>query len=172
MDLYLIRHAEAGQRNEASSPSEDAERPLTVAGEEQSRALAAGLQRQGVRLEILVTSPLLRAQQTAEGILHAWAEPQPEIRVCEHLAPDGKRKRLARFLRTLQAGGVGLVGHMPDLGEFGGWLLGHRRVPLQLAKAGVALIRCPDPVGKGGGELVWMITPEWLGAALPRVLEA
>jgi phosphohistidine phosphatase len=162
MDLYLIRHADA-LPVEAANTGSDAERPLSVTGQEQARSVAEGLQRRGVRLNYLAASPLVRAQQTAEGILHHWSEEGvPELRVCEDLAPGGKRKRLNRFLNGLGAEAAGIVGHQPDLGEFGGWLLGHRKKPLDLAKAGVALIRCEDGLGKGRGILVWLVTPDWL----------
>jgi phosphohistidine phosphatase len=160
MDLYLIRHAEAVQRED--SETEDAERPLTPAGEGQARELGTGLQRRGVRLNLLLTSPLLRARQTAEGMLLAWPAPAPELQVCDELAPDARRKKLAKFLMAQEAEGVGLVGHMPDLGEFAAWLLGSRKVHLGLAKAGVALVRCDGSPIKGNGTLVWMVTPEWL----------
>lgn len=162
MDLYLIRHADALPLD-AANTSSDAERPLSVTGQEQARAVAEGLRRRGVRLNYLLTSPLVRAQQTAEGILRHWGEDGvPELRVCEDLAPDGKRKRLTRFLSRLNGEAVAVVGHQPDLGEYGGWLLGHRKKPLDLAKAGVALVRCEDGPGKGRGTLVWMVTPDWL----------
>jgi phosphohistidine phosphatase len=165
MDLYLIRHADALPL-EAAHTDSDADRPLSVTGQEQARALAAGLQRRGVQLNYLITSPLARARQTAEGILRHWPEggAVPELRVCEELAPGGKRRKLARFLGGLAGEGVAVVGHQPDLGEFGGWLLGHRKDPLDLAKAGVALVRCEDGPGKGRGYLVWLVTPDWLNA--------
>jgi phosphohistidine phosphatase len=163
MDLYLIRHADALPL-EAANTGTDAERPLSVTGQEQTRTVAEGLRRRGVRLNHLITSPLVRAQQTAEGILRQWQDEVPELRVCDDLSPGGKRKRLTRFLGSLGGEAVGLVGHQPDLGEFGGWLLGHRKKPIDLAKAGVALIRCEDGPGKGRGTLVWLVTPAWLTA--------
>src|SRR5262245_54539950 len=160
MDLYLIRHAEAGDRE--TWQGDDAERPLTDEGHEQAKTVATGLQHHGVTLDALVTSPLVRAQQTAAGMLHHWAKPVPELHTCPELSPGGRRKKLARFVEELNVGAVGLVGHMPDLGEFAGWLLGDRKLPIDLAKAGVALIRCPDGVARGAGQLVWMVTPDWL----------
>jgi len=61
-----------------------------------------------------------------------------------------------------EAEAIGLVGHMPDLGEFAAWLLGSKKVHLGLAKAGVALVRCDGSPIKGNGSLIWMVTPEWL----------
>jgi phosphohistidine phosphatase len=161
MDLFLIRHAEAVDRKEFAG--NDEERPLTEAGHGQAKALGKGLSGHGVRLDLLLTSPLVRAQQTAQGMLEPWGAPMPELRVCEDLAPGARRKKLARFLRTLGVESVGLVGHMPDLGDFTAWLLGDKAIQIDLAKAGVAHVRCAQPANKSTAALVWMITPEWLG---------
>jgi phosphohistidine phosphatase len=159
MDLYLIRHAEAVQRED--SGTDDEERPLTPAGEDQAKALGSGLRRRDVQLNMLLTSPLVRARQTAEGLLQAWPAPVPQLQVIDELAPNVRRKKLAKFLMALEAESVGLVGHMPDLGEFAAWLLGSRKVHMGLAKAGVALVRCDGSPIKGNGTLIWMVTPEW-----------
>jgi phosphohistidine phosphatase len=160
MDLFLIRHAEAVDRKEFAG--KDEERPLTETGQAQAKGLGTGLSAHKVRLDLLLTSPLVRAQQTAQGMLEGWKGPVPELRVCEDLAPGARRKKLARFLRALGVESVGLVGHMPDLGEFTAWLLGDKSIQMDLAKAGVVHVRCDQPPDKGAAALVWMITPEWL----------
>jgi phosphohistidine phosphatase len=161
MDLYVIRHADAAPLGEGGV-TDDANRPLTAKGAEQSKRLAAGLSSRGIRIGVFVTSPLLRARQTAEGICGAWPSPAPELRVSEELAPGSKRKRLARVLHDVGSGQVAVVGHQPDLGEFAGWLLGSRKAHLELSKAGVAYIVCDPEPGKATGRLIWQITPEWL----------
>jgi phosphohistidine phosphatase len=160
MDLYIIRHAEA-QPLGMDGIEDDADRPLTASGHAQCGPLAATLQRQGVRLDRIVTSPLLRARQTAESLLQELAAPKPELHICDHLAPNGKRRKLTRFLCGLGAQSVAIVGHMPDLAEYAGWLIGSRKAQLDLAKAGVACIHCDDEPDKGGGALTWMVTPQW-----------
>jgi phosphohistidine phosphatase SixA len=107
-----------------------------------------------------VTSPLLRAQQTAAGICAQW--PALELRECDDLAPGGKPRKLARYLRDGGGNAIGLVGHMPHLGEYTAWLIGSRKAQIDLAKAGVACVECPNGPRKGGGTLVWLVTPEWL----------
>ncbi|HXG10102.1 MAG TPA: phosphohistidine phosphatase SixA [Gemmataceae bacterium] len=161
MDLYLIRHAEAKPLG-ADGITRDEDRPLTEAGEAQARELAAGLQRHGVHLGLLLTSPLLRARQTAEAILRQWSLPAPELRVCAELAPGVKPKKLARLLRILSADGVGLVGHMPDLARHTAWLIGGKKAQIDLAKAGAAHLVCPDFPRKGSCTLIWLVTPELL----------
>ncbi|MHB1426385.1 MAG: phosphohistidine phosphatase SixA [Gemmataceae bacterium] len=160
MDLYIIRHAEAQMLGEGGI-EDDADRPLTKAGQAQCGPLAAALQRQGVHLERIVTSPLLRARQTADGMLAELAEPKPGLHICDHLAPGGKRKKLTRFLNGLGTQEVAVVGHIPDLADYAAWLIGSIEARLDLAKAGVASIHFEDEIDKGAGTLTWMVTPQW-----------
>ncbi len=160
MDLYIIRHADAQPLGEGGI-RDDAQRPLTTAGHAQCEPLATALHQQGVRLERLVTSPLLRARQTAEGLLKHLAGPAPVLHTCDHLAPSGKRRKLTRFLRGLGAQSVGIVGHMPDLSLYLGWLIGAKKAQVDLAKSGIACLHFEDEPGKGAGTLLWLATPKW-----------
>ncbi len=160
MDLYLIRHADAQPLGEGGI-QDDAERPLTALGQAQCGPLAAALQRQGVRLARVVASPLLRARQTAEGLLKNLTPPTPELHTCDHLAPGGKRRKLTRFLRGLGVRSVAVVGHMPDLNLYAGWLIGSKSAQVELAKAGIACIRFEQDPAKGAGILTWLVTPQW-----------
>lgn len=167
MKIYLVRHAEAQSLGHAGI-EDDFERPLTDAGHAQARAVAAGLSRLGVRPSLLMTSPLLRARQTAEAMRGEWLSQAPAVRVCEALAPGGKRKELARSLRGLDPeAGVALVGHQPDLGQLAGWLIGSRKARIDFRKAGVAFIACDAEAKKGSGTLVWLATPEWVAVETP-----
>ena len=112
----MIRHADALPLGEGGV-MEDSERPLSDVGKAQVKTLAAALQRSGVRLGVLVTSPLLRAKQTAEELVKHWSGPAPSVQECEALAIGGKSKKLTRFLNSLDGNAVGLVGHQPDLCE-------------------------------------------------------
>lgn len=160
MDLYIIRHADA-QALGVDGIEVDADRPLTPEGQAQCGPLAAALQRHVVNLERIVTSPLLRARQTAEGLLQELAAPKPGLHICDHLAPGGKRRKLTRFLCGLGAQSVAIVGHMPDLVEYAGWLIGSRKTQIDLAKAGVAYVHFEDEPDKDSGALTWMVTPQW-----------
>jgi phosphohistidine phosphatase len=162
VDLYLVRHAEAAPLGE-SGVTDDADRFLTSRGQEQARKVAEGLHRHGIHLGAVVSSPLLRARQTAEEMLHSLPQPGPQLQVSEDLAPQGKRKRLRRLLEDLGTDQVALVGHQPDLGELAGWLIGSRKAQVDISKAGIACIHCEDGLGKGKGWLAWLVTPDWLG---------
>jgi phosphohistidine phosphatase len=161
MELYLIRHAEAHPRT-SDDKEEDAGRTLTDAGQAQAQELAATLQKHGVHLDQVVSSPLLRARQTAERLMEGWKTPMPELLLCDELAPDSaKMRKVNKFLLKLTANAIAVVGHMPELAEYAAWLLGSKKVELTIAKSGVARIDCEGIPDKGSGTLTWLITPEW-----------
>lgn len=162
MDLFIIRHADALSLGERGI-TQDEDRPLSERGETQARVVGAGLRRKGIKLAKIVTSPLLRARQTAEELLRVWSPPLPEILVSPELAPGGRRKKLARFLKGLGDGPVALVGHQPDLSELTAWLIGSRKAQVDFAKAGVGHVACPDEPGKARGMLLLLVPPEWFG---------
>lgn len=161
MRLYVIRHADAAPLGEGIT--NDHERPLTEQGHTQCEKLAKALQARDVKLEQIVSSPLLRARQTAENIQQHWATPLRDLALCDDLAPDGKARKLSKFLRGLKAENVAIVGHMPDLSEYLVWLLGSRKVQIPMEKAGAAYLECGEDLMKGDGVLVWLVTPTWCG---------
>ena len=161
MHVYLIRHAEAADLG-TNGITKDADRPLTAKGQDQCRLAAQALQRHGVTFDKVVTSPLVRARQTADGILEAWPAPAPAVQVCDHLAPGGKARKLAEYLNGLRADAVAAVGHMPDLGAFAAWLIGSKKAMIDFDKGGAALIDCPEEAAKGGGRLLWLVTGAWM----------
>lgn len=159
MNLLIVRHAHA----EPLPPEggSDADRRLTDKGRAQCRQLAATLHRKGIALGTVFVSPLVRAVQTCAELLAHWPGDKPEVQPCEDLAPEGKARRLARALRTATQEQATIIGHMPDLARFCGWLIGDKRAKLHLAKAGVAFVESPVGPGRGHGTLTWMITPTW-----------
>jgi phosphohistidine phosphatase len=162
MLLYLIRHADAVAAG-PDNPLNDEDRPLTTTGQSQCKAIASALQRRGVRLDHILHSPLLRAQQTATGISEAWTPPAPPLIICDALEPGGRRKKFARMLAEQHGESFAAVGHMPDMAELIGWLIGSRKARLDMSKAGIACISLPQDVDKGEGMLEWLVTESWLG---------
>jgi len=160
MDLYLIRHADAKPLGE-DGIQDDADRPLTSKGDAQAKALAHVLQKRGVQLGLVVSSPLLRARQTAEKMVSHWVDPVPALATCDEVAPGGKRRKLSKFLREQSADAIAVVGHIPGIADYAAWLIGDNKAELDLAKAGIARIVCPDGPRKGEGTLTWLVTPEW-----------
>jgi len=160
MDLYLIRHADALALGERGN-TQDSERPLSDKGYGQAKQVGAWFQRKGIALDQIFTSPLVRANQTAEGMTGPMS-PAPPIQLCPELAPGEKPKKLAKALKRWGGERAALVGHLPDLPAFAAWLIGSKRAQIDLAKAGIAFISVADEPQKGSGALVWLVTPEWL----------
>ena len=77
--------------------------------------------------------------------------------------PSAKPRKLARYLRSKKGERVGLVGHLPHIAEWAGWVIGAKKAQLDLAEAGVAYIACGEMAGKGLGTLQWLVTPAWYG---------
>jgi phosphohistidine phosphatase len=160
MDLYLIRHAEAVSRDDPKYPED--ERPLTDVGRAQARAVAKALVARGVQFDAVISSPVVRARQTAEELLQNMPGPLADVEFCRHLAPGGKYRKLRRYLIAVEGESVALIGHEPDLSDLAARLIGSRKAQIELSKAGVALIRCDGVVGKGDGRLVWLLTMDWI----------
>jgi phosphohistidine phosphatase len=160
MDLFLIRHADAVPFSEFSGPDED--RFLTERGHREARHLGELFKAKGFLPTTIVTSPLLRARETGQEFASALGFSSSQIQISKQLAPGGKLRKLAKLLNQLQSPAVALVGHMPDLSELTGWLIGSRKVELNFDKTGVALVRTSgDEVEKGSGELRWFVNQEW-----------
>ncbi|MER3416880.1 MAG: phosphohistidine phosphatase SixA [Gemmataceae bacterium] len=166
MLVYLIRHAEAVSAQEL--PGDDAARSLTAEGKEQARRAGYWLRRLGIALDAVYTSPLLRAQQTAEVLYQALAASADRVPIveCPALAPGGKPKQVAKFLRKQPLTQVALIGHEPDLGRLTGWWIGSRKLRCVYAKAGIGCIQFDGAPDKGAGTLLWLARPEWMTLAV------
>src|SRR5438445_11955676 len=112
MDLYLIRHAEAVPSGDPNYVED--ERPLTVTGHDQARALAAALRAHGVRFDRVVTSPLPRARQTAEALVPGLLDPNESLQEYAALSPGGRRRKLDRLMHGKEAQSLDTVCHLPD----------------------------------------------------------
>src|SRR5471032_563126 len=100
--LFLVRHAIAAERGEAWP--DDAKRPLTSKGIARMREVARGLTALGVEIEVVLTSPLLRARQTTDVLVEVL-KPLPAVVVTATLAPGGLPAQVAEELGKLQKRG-------------------------------------------------------------------
>lgn len=154
--LHLLRHAHAGDPAKWHRPDE--ERPLSERGARQAEAVGLLLSRAGFRPDALVTSPLLRAEQTARIVGEALGV---EVAVDRRLAHGFGLDDLSSLLDDLgRPSDPVLVGHDPDFSELLGELVG---VPLSLRKGAIARIDVPDEIAPGSAELRWLVPPEVLG---------
>jgi len=159
VELFLIRHAEAAALGDASI-TRDADRPLTDAGRHQCEAMARALKKLNIRLDALISSPLLRAKQTCETLIGGLPDPKPASHILEEIGFEVRPKVIVKFVEDLELETVAVVGHQPGLSRFAAWLIGSKKAQLDIAKAGLARIQCEE-LSKGGGTLIWLMTPEW-----------
>lgn len=164
MNLYLLRHAHALDRDEAGVES-DEERPLSDQGRQQAALLADALNRLGLSFDLVLTSPLRRAVETANELV-PHLDTRPPVTELEPLAPGWSSKKLAKHLRALEAEQVVLVGHEPDLSQHAAWLIGSKWAQIELAKGALACITCDGLPRKGAGTLAWLVTPKLLAGLL------
>jgi phosphohistidine phosphatase len=159
VQVFLVRHAIAAERG--PEWPDDSQRPLTHRGVARMRQVVGGLRTLGVRPDVVGTSPLVRARQTAD-LLEAGLRPKPELVVVPAMAPGHTPTELLAALKALSVGrGLALVGHEPGLGELAAWMTG-ARAPLPFKKGGVCLIELPSLARLRDGALVWMATPKML----------
>jgi len=157
--LYIVRHAIAGVRGD-EWPDDD-KRPVTRKGAAKMRQAVRGLDALGARIDLVLTSPLVRARQTAD-ILADGLDPSPTLDVTNALAPGHPPAAIAEALGAHKGcRAIALVGHEPDLGVLAAWLLGARE-PLPFKKGGVCRIDVPGLPPAQDGQLRWFATPRML----------
>jgi len=158
-ELYLIRHAVAEERGDEWP--DDAKRPLSDDGSARMRKAARGLDRLGVTLEVVVTSPLVRTKQTAE-IVAAAMNPRPPIVAADSLAPGGTyQETIADLEKQSRRTRIAIVGHEPGIGEFAARLIGSRH-SIPFKKGAVCRIDVDALPPSGPGDLRWMLTTKIL----------
>jgi phosphohistidine phosphatase len=155
--LYFLRHGKAEARSEWHKA--DGLRPLTAAGERLVAAEAPAIGRLAPGLEVIVTSPLARAQRTAEIVADALG--LRDVLVDDERLGHGLD---ARVLADVVAGHAGadnlmVVGHEPDFSLTIAELIGGGRVDMK--KGGLARVDVRGP-GLDGGVLAWLLTPAQL----------
>lgn len=149
MDLYLLRHAEAGEA------LRDEDRELTERGREQARAVAAGLAQLDLDLSALLTSPLPRARQTADPVATALSL---RLETAQALAPGHGAQEALRLLAG-RGERVLLVGHEPQLSTIALHTTGGRVHMRKAMLARVELQELEPPYGA----LAWLLSWRHLG---------
>lgn len=161
--LVLLRHGIAA---DAKDGSPDAERALTEEGARKTERAAQGLKEIGIVPDVVLTSPLRRAEETAQIACRILA-PERALEIYPPLAPGHDPGEVVDGLRSYRkARQILLVGHQPDLGELASHLLTGSRslVPLAFKKAGAAAITVSGVPPRSAGVLEWFLTPMQLRA--------
>jgi len=158
--LLIVRHAIAVPHGTPEVPED--ERPLTPRGEKRFRDAARGLVRICRRPDVLLSSPLVRARQTADIAAEAWGE--VEVREEDALAGGSFEQIAAVVNKQADQKLVALFGHEPDVSTVVARLLGTSASErLTFKKGGAALLEVPGKMAEGGA-LVWFVPPRVLRA--------
>jgi phosphohistidine phosphatase len=166
LEIYLVRHAIAAERG--PKYPDDRKRPLTPDGIKRFKNAVAGLVELEVELDVILTSPLTRAEETAT-LLAVGLKKRPPIEMVEALAPGGKfaalvdavSKQARRHRRR-----IALVGHEPDLGEMTArWLAARGQVAFR--KGAVCALEVDSATPSGPATLQWLLPPRALRRLAP-----
>jgi phosphohistidine phosphatase len=162
MELYVLRHGDAGKRLPAGS--KDSERALTVTGKQEVEKVAEALQDLGIKFDFVATSPLKRAYQTAEIVANGLKVKKGKMEGWDELKPEGKRPELYRRLSQFkQQSSVLVVGHEPYLSTMIREIVfGNRAGNIVLKKAGLARVEVTSFQPNIKAELRWLLTPKLL----------
>lgn len=158
--LLVVRHAIAEDAAEyARLHPDDAGRPLAPEGRKKMKRVAEGLRTLVPEIQLLATSPLTRAVQTADILAAAYDDLKPVV--VPALAPAQSAADVARWLGgERRHDTVAIVGHEPGLGRTVSWLLAQsERSFVEIKKGAALLLAFPDTVDAGAATLLWALTP-------------
>lgn len=161
MNLYLMRHANAGVPRD--NPVLDDKRGIIKEGKQQCLMMGRMLAAAGVQIDVIVSSPLKRAKQTAQFVATEVGCEAPVL-VSKALSPDGEWAAFQELISQYSdREGVLLVGHNPNMSQFLGRLLtgngpGSGASSVRMRKAGVARV----DIGRRPAQLQWLLDPRMM----------
>ena len=159
MQIYIVRHGIAIDREDPKCPP-DPERYLTEEGIEKTKQVAKGIAALGATADRLLSSPYVRAMQTAEIFAAALSYPKQKIRRTDLLLPGAEPSLLFRELaKDKKSSAIFLFGHAPQLDDIIATAMGSKHHITSLKKAGVALIELKR-VSPPSAQFVWLGTPK------------
>lgn len=160
MELFVLRHAIAVLRGTEAFPR-DSDRPLTDSGRAKLRRVVRGMNALGLGFDLILSSPSVRARQTAERVAGEMGAEQT-LHLTPHLAPAGDPRALIRQITSRHAASerVLLVGHEPYLSELISVLVsGDARTAITLKKAGLCKLVVQTLRYGRCASLEWLLTP-------------
>ncbi|MEW6734064.1 MAG: phosphohistidine phosphatase SixA [Acidobacteriota bacterium] len=163
MELYILRHAIAVEREEWQGSDEG--RPLISAGRDKMKEIATGLRLLVPKFDAILTSPLVRAWQTAEIVCKVYGiKNSDKLHETVALSPDSRFDSLFAELRQFSNDKrVLIIGHQPYLGDLIAYLIADgfaRNIPLK--KGGAACLQIDPMAPRSSGLLQWLLTPKQL----------
>ena len=160
MNIFLLRHGIAAEPG-APGIKSDAERPLIPKGEQRLREAAAAMEKMALFFDAIISSPYLRAKQTAE-IVAKHFNLQKQLAFSDNLIPGGNPQALIRQLNGLKSapGNFLLVGHEPHLSRLIALLTtGDTRAAIDMKKGGLCKLETEDLEYGHCATLKWLLTP-------------
>ena len=164
MKLYILRHGEAADHGDRRYAT-DAARPLTPKGIKRTRQLANALRQMDIKFDVIFSSPLVRARQTAE-IVARGLKLEKKLRLTNHLAPAGAYVDLVAQIGNVRprADAILVVGHEPHLSGLISLLCtGGSSLGLTLKKGGLARLELESVRPGRCASLEWLLTPRHFG---------
>jgi phosphohistidine phosphatase len=165
MKVIFVRHAQAEPRGQGLA---DADRRLVKEGRQQARITAKALDAIGEKVELVLTSPLARARETAAELVNIWKIEEPQD--LPALGTDFDAREMDRTLVELLdkgTSGICLVGHAPTLGDYIARLIGVKAglsETVDLTKSGAGCVEIEKPTKPLVGTLKWLLRRDHLAA--------
>jgi len=164
MNLYIIRHAIAAEAG--TTYAEDHLRPLTEKGRGKMHKIALGLKKElKTEIQLILTSPYLRAVETAKILRKAFNLGKNELSITEHLSPMGHGDQLINLINETYAeiDNIALVGHEPSLSILASILIsGGPNLSLSLKKGSVCRLSVNTLQYGRCATLEWLSSPSQL----------
>ena len=163
MDLYIVRHAQAGHFGDPKWP-DDGKRPLTEEGKGRFARVVESLVERGCAPDVIASSPLLRCLQTAQLLAEGLPQ-KPQVVELDELRPGSDLDGLLQWTaqQPPEYRQVAWVGHAPDVSRMAAALIGASESWIRIAKGATAYIRFHGRAEVARGELRWLVTAKMLG---------
>jgi phosphohistidine phosphatase len=157
MMIYIMRH---GLAEDPTPKSDDGVRKLTAKGAEKIRKAAAGMRAIGLAFEMILSSPIPRAMETAEIVANELGGSVKPRATPELTTGSSPAKALEAIAKLHLPEEVLIVGHEPTLSRLASLLLSgsSESVGIRLKQGGVIALEIPDRVEAGAADLRWMLT--------------
>lgn len=159
MNIYIVRHAIAEQRG-TPGYDDDSQRPLTDKGRKKMKKIVKGLRQLGVELDTILSSPYVRARDTAKILAEEFGL-EEKLAFTDNLTPSNNFDRLINEINEkYNVENLALVGHEPMLSSFISFLTtGNTNADIMLKKGGVSCLVAEDLSSRHHATLLWLLTP-------------